>query len=91
MKRNLTNLNSDHYEAMEHWIDIKKIDATFQCPWVWWKGCSAGNKFCKDIFPRLSLRLRKDGDNYKCPCSAYSYKYVRRVIRGILKDREDAS
>ncbi len=91
MKRNLSNLEPMHYEAMICWMEWKKDDARYMCPWD--EGCSDRNKLCKDIFPRLpeTIGCSAYQYQYQCPCSAYSYKYVRRVIRGILKDREDAS
>lgn len=88
MKRNLTNLKRKHYRAMKRWMGKKKKYAMYNCPWIYmswsWIGCKKNSKLCKSIFPRLPVS-EHDG-NFRCPCNVYSYKYVRRVIRTILRN-----
>lgn len=90
MKRNLTNLKRKHYRAMKRWMGKKDAFSALHCPWesmYWYGGCiGVGEKLCKGIFPKLGTN---GTGAYICPSNAYSYKYVRKVIRGILKNREE--
>lgn len=91
MKRNLTNLKRKHYRAMKRWMDLKGKIARFNCPWMdmfWYKGCDReGEKLCQSILPGLISKYQR-GKEYddRCPCTIYSYKYIRRVIRTILRN-----
>lgn len=95
MKRNLTNLKRKHYRALKRWMGKKKIDAVANCPWrkiLTYRGCGCvGGELCKSIFPRLPRHSFDTwyNENYACPCRTYSYKYVRKVIRTILKAHND--
>lgn len=86
MKRNLKNLKPKHYEAIKKWLETSEED--HKCPWFFIHKnyeCSQIYHLCKDIFPKSK--------NYRdeiliCPCVQFSYKYVRRVAKEVIKNYE---
>ena len=89
MKRDLSQLTKEDIEEIEEWLSKHHYDAIGTCPFINRTRTLSNseelyNLFCKrtcyKIFPSLDLFSIK-----RHPCGQYSYKYVRRVAREVVK------
>ena len=59
--------------GIKRWLKLNEIVSTNRCPF-------RPHRPTGDCIPCLALFSRKD-----CPCGEYSYKYVRRVAKEVVK------
>ena len=76
MKREIASILEQ--DQIAEWLISE--DKVHDCPFGSEKRCiwDEGYIFCKKFFPRLKEA---------CPCKVYSLKYVKRVARGLIKEK----
>ncbi len=90
-KRQIDRLSDKDFKAIEDvlYFDVKYN--TQSCPFIDLQRNKHCNK-CIYIFPAIRLWITDFSCSIRdqaCPCFHYSKKYIRKVIRKILKDYEN--
>ena len=74
-------LSKKQIKAVKEWLEAVQGKAEFTCPFD-----DQGYWFCKKICWKLFSRVGPN-TNFMCPCSKYSYSYIRRVAINLLKSQ----
>jgi hypothetical protein len=72
-------------EKIEHikkWLELDRFRKKSVCPFDYWDGvgCYDDRVECRFLFKNLK--------DHQCPCTQYLRKYVERVAKKFIKDRE---